>query len=52
MRGLDGKMNGGINEGVDGHNLLKVKHVYVEKLLKKEKECPPPCLFNHSEQGG
>ena len=50
--GGGGEMHTGLHRGVDGHSLLKVKHVCVETLLKKENECPPPCLFGHGEQGG
>ena len=49
---MDGEIHGAVNGGMDGHSLLKVKHVCVETLLKKENECPPPCLFGHGEQGG
>ena len=50
--GMDGGVDGGMNRGMDGHSSFKVKHVYVHAFLRKEKDCPPPCLFDHETQGG
>ena len=54
--GMNGGMNGetgeGMNGGVDRDRLLKVKHVCVQILLRKEMDCPPNCLFDRNKQGG
>ena len=48
--GEDGRMDGGMGGGIDRHRLLKVKHVCAQTLLRKEKDCPPPCLFDRDEE--
>ena len=50
--GVDREMDGGMDGGMDGIFLLEVKHVCVETSLKKEKDCPPPCLFDRGKRGG